>query len=90
MPAIWASADLAMICLKKYILGAVPSKLYEAMASSCPIIFIGDGEPREIIHKANCGYSIYPPEIDNISISISKMINDNKKEKLHRKMQGNM
>ena len=82
MPAIWASADLAMICLKKYILGAVPSKLYEAMASSCPIIFIGDGEPREIIHKANCGYSIYPREIDNISISISKMINDNKKRKV--------
>ena len=68
--------------LKKYILGAVPSKLYEAMASSCPIIFIGDGEPREIIHKANCGYSIYPREIDNISISISKMINDNKKRKV--------
>ena len=33
MPEIWASSDVALIPLIKYIPESVPSKLYEAMAS---------------------------------------------------------
>ena len=49
MPEIWSSSDIALIPLKKYIPGAVPSKLYEAMSSALPIILISGGEPREIV-----------------------------------------
>lgn len=78
MPAIWASADIALICLKKYILGAVPSKLYEAMASSSPIIMIGSGEPKKIVESANCGYTIEPGQIDSIASCISNLVKDEK------------
>jgi hypothetical protein len=33
MPALIAAADIVLVPLKMYIPGAVPSKLYEAMAS---------------------------------------------------------
>ena len=48
MPEIWSSSDIALIPLKKYITGAVPSKLYEAMSSGLPIILISSGEPRKL------------------------------------------
>tara|TARA_B100001250_G_C19538596_1_gene673659 strand:+ start:21 stop:755 length:735 start_codon:yes stop_codon:yes gene_type:complete len=82
MPAIWASADIALICLKKYILGAVPSKLYEAMASSTPIIMIGAGEPKKIVESANCGYTIEPGQINSIASYISNLVKDEKYREL--------
>ena len=55
MPEIWASADIGIISLKKHITGAVPSKLYEVMSSETPIIFIGDGEAKNIVESSKCG-----------------------------------
>ena len=48
------------------------------MASSCAITFIGSGEPKEIVKSAECGYVVKPGDIDNIALSISRLINDKK------------
>ena len=74
MPEVWASADIGIISLKKYILGAVPSKLYEVMSSETPIIFIGEGEAREIVEKSECGLTVSPDDIDGVANSIINMI----------------
>tara|TARA_B100002051_G_C16744951_1_gene646921 strand:- start:2749 stop:3933 length:1185 start_codon:yes stop_codon:yes gene_type:complete len=74
MPAIWASADIAIISLKKYIIGAVPSKLYEAMASSTSILLIGEGECADIVKKANCGITVSPGDIYGIVNGIKEII----------------
>ena len=76
MPEIWLSSDIALIPLKKYITGAVPSKLYEAMSSGLPIILISSGEPREIVTSANCGLIVDPGDIKSISDAIIKLTND--------------
>jgi glycosyltransferase involved in cell wall biosynthesis len=60
IPQILNSYDCTIIPLIKPIYGAVPSKIYEAMAAGLPIIFAGGGEGAEIIHKYHCGW-VCPP-----------------------------
>lgn len=76
MPSIWASADIALIILKQYITGAVPSKLYEAMASGVPIVMVGTGEPAKIVNNAECGLVVQPDDIDGIASAIETLINN--------------
>lgn len=60
VPAILAVADAAVISLGMSIPGAVPSKIYEAMASSLPILLIADGEPARRVEQAECGLAVPP------------------------------
>ena len=62
------------ISLKKHILGAVPSKLYEVMSSETPIIFIGDGEAKNIVESSKCGLTLPPYDTVGIAKSIKKII----------------
>jgi len=81
MPEIWASADIAIIPLKQHIPGAVPSKIYEAMASGVPIVMIGVGEPAEIVTRSECGFTVEPNDIIGICDSIKELVNNNKLRK---------
>ena len=62
MPAILRSFDLALIPLKKLDLfrGALPSKMFEAMAAEVPIIASIEGEARELVERAQAGIAIQP------------------------------
>jgi glycosyltransferase involved in cell wall biosynthesis len=55
IPALLASADIALVPLKLSLPGAAPSKLYEAMGAGLPIVLIADGEAAEIVQKARAG-----------------------------------
>ena len=81
MPEIWASADIAIIPLKQYIPGAVPSRIYEAMASGGPIVMIGVGEPAEIVTRSECGFTVEPNDIIGICDSIKELVNNDKLRK---------
>lgn len=74
MPSIWASVDIALISLKQYIPGAVPSKLFEAMASGVPVVMIGKGEPAEIVNDSKCGFVAQPDDIDGIASAIETLV----------------
>ena len=78
MPGIWASANIALISLKQYIPGAVPSKLYEAMASGVPVIMIGEGEPEHIVTSANCGVTVKTNNQNALVEAFIKLTNDQK------------
>jgi colanic acid biosynthesis glycosyl transferase WcaI len=58
MPAVAASADIALVPLKLTLPGAVPSKIYEAMGSGVPILLIAGGEPAEIIARTGSGIAV--------------------------------
>jgi glycosyltransferase involved in cell wall biosynthesis len=60
MPAILRSFDVAVVPLKRLDLfkGALPSKMFEAMAAAVPIIVTIDGEAREVVEKAHAGIAI--------------------------------
>ncbi|MBX7167436.1 MAG: glycosyltransferase family 4 protein [Pirellulales bacterium] len=60
IPPLLATADAAVICLGMRIPGAVPSKIYEAMASSLPILLIAEGESARRVEAAGAGLTVEP------------------------------
>jgi glycosyltransferase involved in cell wall biosynthesis len=73
MPSILASMDVALITLKTAIRGAVPSKIYEAMASAVPILLVAEGEAAQIVWGKGVGLTVVPGDIDSIVRSIHQM-----------------
>jgi glycosyltransferase involved in cell wall biosynthesis len=65
--------DLTLIPLIKPIYGAVPSKIYEAMAAGLPIIFTGGGEGAEIIKEYNTGWVCDPSDYTAIRSKIKEI-----------------
>jgi glycosyltransferase involved in cell wall biosynthesis len=58
MPAVLVSADIALITLKTTLPGAVPSKLYEAMAAGLPVVLAAGGEPADILRQCGAGIAV--------------------------------
>jgi colanic acid biosynthesis glycosyl transferase WcaI len=70
IPPLLASANVILVPLKKYIPGAVPSKLFEAMASEKPVILVAEGEAADIVTTANSGIVVQPGDINGIKQAI--------------------
>jgi colanic acid biosynthesis glycosyl transferase WcaI len=71
IPQILGSADVIVVPLKTQLTGAVPSKLYEAMAMGKPVILIAESEAAEIVKNANCGVVVMPGDIDGLVSAIN-------------------
>ena len=66
IPALVAAADIVLVPLKTYIPGAVPSKLYEAMASGRAVVLIAEGEAAEIVLEHQAGIVVKPGQIQDL------------------------
>lgn len=66
VPPLVASADIVLVTLKLHIPGAVPSKIYEAMASACPVILVAEGEAADIIRQHEAGIVVSPGDISGL------------------------
>ena len=64
VPSLLAAADVALISLSMSIPGSVPSKIYEAMAASLPILMVAEGEASRRVDDADCGICVRPGEMD--------------------------
>jgi colanic acid biosynthesis glycosyl transferase WcaI len=73
MPTLLASADVAVVTLKTRIPGAVPSKLYEAMASGLPVLLVADGEPAEIVESTGSGVVVAPGDVDGVVDALGRL-----------------
>jgi glycosyltransferase involved in cell wall biosynthesis len=67
IPGLLAAADIALVPLKTYIPGMVPSKLYEAMASGRPVVLVASGEAAEIVHEYQAGIVVKPGDITGLT-----------------------
>ena len=74
MPKTLVKYDLALIPLVKPIYGAVPSKIYEAMAAGLPIVFCGGGEGARIIDRYDLGWVCAPSDFAAIQNTINEII----------------
>jgi glycosyltransferase involved in cell wall biosynthesis len=73
MPPLVASADIILVTLKLFIPGAVPSKLYEAMAAGRPVVLVADGEAAEIVRDNNAGIVVRPGDINGLAQAIRRL-----------------
>lgn len=73
MPALLASADIAVVPLKTRLRGAVPSKLYEALASAVPVVLVATGEPAEIVRSARAGIVVDPGDVDGLATALCRL-----------------
>ena len=76
MPALVASADFMLVTLSGDIPGAVPSKMYEAMASGRPVILVATGEPADIIMRHEAGLVVAPGDIDGLARAVRQLSTD--------------
>ncbi|MEQ8154569.1 MAG: glycosyltransferase family 4 protein [Clostridiaceae bacterium] len=78
MPRIIASMDATVVPLKKLDLfkGALPSKMFEALASELPIILAVEGEAEKLINNAKAGIVVEPENPKEIADAVLKLYND--------------
>lgn len=73
IPETLMKYDVTLIPLITPIYGAIPSKIYEAMAAGLPIIFSGGGEGEKIINEHGAGWSCKPSDYKAIADNIKKV-----------------
>ena len=84
MPSILKSIDVAIIPLKKLDLfkGAIPSKIFEALAMKKPLLLGVDGEAKNhFIDKAQAGLFYTPEDVESLTAQIIFLLKN--KNELH-------
>lgn len=76
MPAVLTAADAVLVTLKGQITGAVPSKLYEAMACGRPVILVAEGEAAEIVKRHKAGIVIEPGDTTALAQAFTLLRDD--------------
>ncbi|SFF51015.1 glycosyltransferase family 4 protein [Thermoflexibacter ruber] len=68
--------DAMLIAQKAVVLGTVPSKIYEAMATGLPILFCGGGEGASLVEQHQLGFVSLPNDFNSLKkniLTLSKM-----------------
>ena len=78
MPRVWSSIDVSLVVLRRsdVFLRVIPSKMFEAMAMSRPIILCVDGEARRIVEFGECGVFIPPEDPGALATAARTMVED--------------
>ena len=78
MPDILSSFDVALIPLRRLDLfkGALPSKMFEAMAAGIPLILAVEGEARKLVDDAQCGICVEPENSEDIAAAVVALYKD--------------
>ena len=74
IPALLAGCDIVLVPLTSYLLGAVPSKLYEAMASGRPVILMASGEASEIVNQHEAGITVEPGDTRGLVRALETLV----------------
>jgi glycosyltransferase involved in cell wall biosynthesis len=74
MTQLMTQYHIVLIPLKTSIYGAVPSKIFNAMANGLPILFSGNGEASEIIKQYHIGFTNHAGDYSSLKKNIERMI----------------
>ena len=75
IPEVLSEYYCTIIPLVNNIYGAVPSKIYEAMAAGLPVLFSGSGEGAKIIHENKAGLVSGPKDFKSLTDNIIEIKN---------------
>lgn len=73
IPALLAASAVGFHVLKFSIPGAVPSKIYEAMASGLPILFAGGGEGARRVLEARAGLVVPYDDVQGLAEAVRRL-----------------
>jgi colanic acid biosynthesis glycosyl transferase WcaI len=76
IPDILAASNAILVPLVGHITGAVPSKIYEGMASGRPLVVIADGEPVDMVAEFCVGLSVRPNDIQGLVRALRQLSED--------------
>ncbi|HEV7591168.1 MAG TPA: glycosyltransferase family 4 protein [Longimicrobium sp.] len=76
VPGLLAAADVVLVPLATTLPGAVPSKLYEAMASGRPVLVAATGETAEIVRDADAGVVVSPGDPPRLAEALRTLAGD--------------
>ena len=76
IPALLATADAGLITLAGRIHGAVPNKIYEAMASSLPIVIVAEGEAARRVVDSGAGVAVAPNDTSGLVAALTTLAGD--------------
>ena len=78
MPALLSAADCCVIPLRDLPLfrGALPSKMFEAMATARPIVLAVAGEAAELLVESGAGVCVPPERPDEMARAIAALADD--------------
>jgi glycosyltransferase involved in cell wall biosynthesis len=82
MPEVLAAADAAIVSLADLPLmrGALPAKLFEAMASGKPVVLAApEGEATALVREHGCGLVVPPQDPDAMAAAIRDLATDRPK-----------
>lgn len=84
MPKFYAKADAMLVTLAAdpVLSLTLPGKVQSYMAVSKPIIGAIDGETKEVIEDARCGFCGKAESVDELVENVKKFIRSDKKEKM--------
>lgn len=75
IPQVLAQYDAMLVALVKNIYGAVPSKIYEAMAAGLPLLFSGFGEGEAIVRDHTLGWTSAPGDWKSLKENLILLCN---------------
>jgi len=75
IPELLAASDAILVPLVGHITGAVPSKIYEGMASG-PLVVISGGEPADMVREFRVGLSVRPNDIQGLVRALRQLRDD--------------
>jgi colanic acid biosynthesis glycosyl transferase WcaI len=72
IPSFYSACDICLVPLRKTELFTknIPSKIYEIMASSRPIIISTEGESKKLVESAGAGYASAPEDSEDMARKI--------------------
>jgi glycosyltransferase involved in cell wall biosynthesis len=73
IPPLLAAADVVLVTLKTRIDGAVPFKLYEAMAAGRAVVLVAAGEAADIIRKHQAGIVVEPGDVRGLTNALKTL-----------------
>lgn len=78
MPEIWSITDVSLVLLKRLDLfkTVIPSKIFESMAMSVPIVLGVEGEVKGIIEQAQTGLCIEPESAEQLVAALVRLKQD--------------
>ena len=76
LPPLLASADILLVPLGISIPGAVPSKLYEGMASGRAVVLMATGEAASIVREHDAGLVVEPGDVAGLAAALRTLRDD--------------